>query len=203
MELKNRIINEASDLFFSNGVRSITMSDIAQHLGISKRTVYENFKDKEDLLAQCLDLSMKKADIEKKQVTEESSNVIEYLMKLHARQLQRVQNIDKKVLYDIKKYHPNLYKVIDQRQKDDLGIFVPLFEKGIEDGLIRDDLNSEILLWTLKSQLKSLIDGDFIPTQKFQLSEFMDSIVFIFLRGITTAKGNELIAELSPTKKRH
>ncbi len=55
MELKERIIEETSKLFFQNGIKSMTMSDIASHLGISKRTLYEVFKDKEDLLEECFE----------------------------------------------------------------------------------------------------------------------------------------------------
>ncbi|MGL4491426.1 MAG: TetR/AcrR family transcriptional regulator, partial [Tannerellaceae bacterium] len=53
MELRDRILDKAAELFFQEGVKSVTMTDVAKHLGISKRTLYEQFKDKDELVSKC------------------------------------------------------------------------------------------------------------------------------------------------------
>lgn len=196
MELKDRIIQEASKLFFKNGIRSITMSDIANHMGISKRTLYELFKDKEELLDECINVHMCKADKEIDEIVNGSENVIDTMMRIYAKHLNDVNNINKSVIHDLKKYHSRIYHRVESKQGDGINSMIPLFQRGVEQGLIRDNVNFEICLWLIKSQFKTLMEGDYMPTDKFGTSQFVRAIILNFTRGISTQKGNELIDEL-------
>ncbi|MDR1368604.1 MAG: TetR/AcrR family transcriptional regulator [Dysgonamonadaceae bacterium] len=196
MELRERIVEEASGLFFHRGIKSITMNDIATHMSISKRTLYEVFKDKEELLDECLEKSMAKGDCEMKTVIGNTHNVIEALMSVYAKLLTEMHQTNKSVVYDLKKYHPKLYKKIESKQKTGIGKIVPFLEKGVEQGLIENDVNFEILSWILKSQFKILLEGDFFPTDKYPIEEFIRAIILNFTRGIATPKGDKMITEL-------
>jgi AcrR family transcriptional regulator len=202
MELKERIIEEASHLFFQKGIKSVTMSDIACHLGISKRTLYENFRDKEDLLSICLAVQMEQTAAEMKNLIKTSENTIDAMMRIYAKQLNNVCEFNKSALYDLKKYHPRLYENIDSKQHENVSIFLPLFKRGIEQGLVRDDLNCEVLLWLLKAQFKMLMEN-FMPTDKFPIEQFFEAIILNFTRGIATKKGNDMIDERLDRIKRH
>jgi len=195
MELKERIIEEASKLFFQKGIKSMTMSDIASHLGISKRTLYEVFEDKEELLEACIDSHTKHADQKIKELVNESENVIDAMMRIYAKHLNDRHKLNKSVIHDLRKYHPRLYQNIECRQKEDSNIFIPLFEKGVKQGLLRTDINSEILMWLLKAQFRMLMEDDFFPTDKFSISKFVEAIILNFARGIATPEGNKLIDE--------
>ena len=195
MELKERIIEEASRLFFQNGIKSITMSDIAGYLGISKRTLYEVFNDKEELLEACIDRSSKLADKKMTELVNESENVIDAMMRIYAEHLNDRYRLNKSVVHDLRKYHPRLYHNIEGRQKGDTDIFVPLFEKGVEQGLLKNDIDSEILMWLLKAQFRMLMEDDFFPTGKFSINKFVEAIILNFTRGIATPEGNKLIDE--------
>jgi AcrR family transcriptional regulator len=196
MELKNRIVEEASNLFFRNGVKSVTMTDIAAHISISKRTLYEIFNDKEELLEECLKKAIAQGDCEIENLVKGSHNVIETMMSIYAKLLSEMNHINKSAIYDLKKYHPKLYKKIENRQKAGVEQFIPFFEKGVEQGLIENDINFEILSWILKSQLKTLLESDFFPTDKFPAEEFIRAIILNFTRGIATPKGDKIITEL-------
>lgn len=195
MELKERIIEEASQLFFQNGIKSMTMSDIASHLGISKRTLYEVFNDKEELLQACIENHSKHADEKMEELVNESKNVIDALMRIYAKHLNDRHKLNKSVVHDLRKYHPRIYQNIECKQKEGFNIFIPLFEKGVEQGLLRNDINSEILLWLLKAQFRMLMEDNFFPTDKFSISKFVEAIILNFTRGIATPEGNELIDE--------
>ena len=195
MELRNRIIQEASILFFRNGIKSITMSDIANHMGISKRTLYEVFKDKEDLLEAAISLHTEQADAEKEKLLNESENVIDALMRIYAKNINETHTVNKSAIHDLKKYHPRLYNKIDWKEKDGENLFIPLFEKGVTQGLIRNDINFEILLWVLKAQFKMLMEGEFIPSDKYKLSEFIEAIIITFTRGVATPEGCKKVDE--------
>ncbi|MDR0428052.1 MAG: TetR/AcrR family transcriptional regulator [Dysgonamonadaceae bacterium] len=196
MDLKERIVQEASVLFFKNGIRSVTMSDIANQMGISKRTLYEVFEDKEDLLEESIDVQIKTADKEIDRIINSSENVIDTMMRIYAKHLNDANEVNKSVINDLKKYHPRLYKQIEERQGERITSLIPLFQRGVEQGLIRDDINFEICIWLIKSQFRTLMTGNYIPTDKFSINQFVRTIILNFARGIATIKGNEVIDEM-------
>ncbi|GHV58820.1 TetR family transcriptional regulator [Bacteroidia bacterium] len=193
MELKERILNEAGILFFKNGIKSVTMSDIAESLGISKRTLYEVFRDKDDLLESCVNQHMNRADCEMDAMTHSSEDVIDTLMRIYAHHLREVRDVQKSVMRDLRKYYPQIYKKIEIRQKEGHAVFTPLLKKGAEEGLIREDINFEILFWLVKAQFKALMDDEFIPTDKYSTDQFIRAIILTFIRGIATPAGHEKI----------
>ncbi|GHT73129.1 TetR family transcriptional regulator [Bacteroidia bacterium] len=202
MDLKDRIVRESSTLFFKKGIRSMTMSDIANELGVSKRTLYEVFRDKEELLENCINFHMAKADREVERLATTSENVIDTFMRIYAIHLQEVRDVNKSVIHDLRKYHPNIYRKIECRQQEDVSMFNPLFKKGIAEGLIREDVNYEILLYLLKAQFRVLMDDESIPVNKYSTGEFIQTIILNFVRGIATPLGMEKInAFLGKLKK--
>jgi AcrR family transcriptional regulator len=204
MEQKERIIESASTLFFRNGIKSITMSDIANETGISKRTLYEIFSNKEDLLEACLDFHRAKTENEIERLVLNSENVIDTLMRLYAQHFFQVLSVSRKIVTDLKKYHPRLYSNSENKRKERIHIFMPLLKKGIEQGLIRGDINFEILLWLLKVQFDAvLLDENSVPTEKYSVNQFLKTIIQIFMRGIATPLGNERIDKLIENYKDH
>jgi len=171
------------------------MNDIASHLSISKRTLYEIFKDKEELLNECVTRSIARGDCEMEKLINSFQNVIEGMMSIYSKLLTETHQINKSVIYDLKKYHPTIYKKFENRQKEGIERFTPFFEKGVEEGLIENDINFEILLWLLQAQLGMLLEGSF-PTDKYPNEEFIRAIILNFTRGIATPKGDKIITEL-------
>jgi hypothetical protein len=119
--------------------------------------------------------------------------VIDTLMRIYAKHIREVQMVSKSVIRDLKKYHSHIYRKIEAWQKEGIEMFIPLFHKGVEQGLIRDDVNIEIILWLLRSQFKALIDDEYIPTDKYSTEEFFRVIILNFIRGIATPQGNEKV----------
>ena len=189
MDLKERIIENASTLFFQKGVKSMTMSDIANELGISKRTLYEVFRDKEDLLENCINSYMKRTDKEIQILTDQSEDVIDAMMRVYAWNLNEMRTMNRCVMSDLKKYHSNIYSIVEQKQKKNAFILLPFLNKGVEQGLIRNDVNFEIILWLVKSQFNALINDDNFPAEKYSMNDFIQAIILNFIRGIATPSG--------------
>ncbi|MDR1631486.1 MAG: TetR/AcrR family transcriptional regulator [Dysgonamonadaceae bacterium] len=198
MELKERIIENASALFFRNGIKSMTMSDIATELGISKRTLYEHFRDKENLLEECLTFYHNKTDKEIERLTHDSDNVIDTMIRLYARNFFQMLDASQLLMYDLKKYYSHLFRRIEDKHNERVCIFIPLFKKGVEQGLIRNDINFEIMLWLLKIQFDAVLNEniDKVPTEKYSANQFLQAIIQNFMRGIATPLGNERIDQL-------
>jgi len=189
MDLKERIIENASILFFQKGVKSITMSDIANELGISKRTLYEVFRDKEELLETCICCHMAKGDKAIEELAEHSDDVIDSIMRIYVQTLEEMRHMNHSVIFDLKKYHPSIYKKIEENQRENVYLLLPLLNKGVKQGLIRNDVNFEIILWLVKSQFRALINDDFFPKDKYSLNDFIQVIILSFMRGISTSEG--------------
>lgn len=185
-ELRKRIIETAMGLFSKQGIRSVTMDDIAATFGISKRTLYEVFADKESLLIESIRLGRKKNMEFVRQVAAVSSNVLEVLLKYFLYNIENYHATSKKFFEDIKKY-PRAYEQVKAGDRSFSKAAIEFFKAGVEQGLFRSDVNFSIVGILLHEQLNLLMDSELCESYPFL--EVYESIMFTFLRGISTQKG--------------
>lgn len=185
-ELRDRIVDKARELFSANGIKCIKMDDIASGLGISKRTLYEVFEDKETLLCECVLKNQKEMDIFFEEVIAKSQHVLEVILMGYMRSIEQFHKTNKRFFEDIKKYE-KAFSLIDQRRERDFRNTVSFFLKGVEQGIFRDDVNFDIVNRLVKEQLNMLLNSDMC--QEYPFLEIYESIMFTFLRGIATNKG--------------
>ena len=192
VELRERIILAAVELFTTNGIKSITMDEIAASLGISKRTLYEVFPDKETLLEECILKSQKDGDIFVKGVIETSSNVLEVLLRCYQWSIERFHATNKKFFEDIKKY-PKAYQLMKNNRNLSSEDTVNSFKEGVKQGIFRDDVNFAIINLLVRDQLDLLMNSDIC--NEYSFLEVYESIMFTFLRGISTEKGARVLED--------
>ena len=192
VELRERIILAAVELFTTNGIKSITMDEIAASLGISKRTLYEVFPDKETLLEECILKSQKDGDIFVKGVIETSSNVLEVLLRCYQWSIERFHATNKKFFEDIKKY-PKAYQLMKNIRNRSSEDTVNFFKEGVKQGIFRDDVNFAIINLLVRDQLDLLMNSDIC--NEYSFLEVYESIMFTFLRGISTEKGARVLED--------
>lgn len=192
VELRERIILAAVELFTTNGIKSITMDEIAASLGISKRTLYEVFPDKETLLEECILKSQKDGDIFVKGVIETSGNVLEVLLRCYQWSIERFHATNKKFFEDIKKY-PKAYQLMKNNRNWSSEDTVNFFKEGVKQGIFRDDVNFAIINLLVRDQLDLLMNSDIC--NEYSFLEVYESIMFTFLRGISTEKGARVLED--------
>ena len=192
VELRERIILAAVELFTTNGIKSITMDEIAASLGISKRTLYEVFPDKETLLEECILKSQKDGDIFVKGVIETSSNVLEVLLRCYQWSIERFHATNKKFFEDIKKYL-KAYQLMKNNRNRSSEDTVNFFKEGVKQGIFRDDVNFAIINLLVRDQLDLLMNSDIC--NEYSFLEVYESIMFTFLRGISTEKGARVLED--------
>src|SRR5690554_1377955 len=143
MDIKDRIIEKAGELFFQYGIRNISMDELASSLGMSKRTIYENFKDKEDILKS---LILKIKDERNKVFKEfivKGLNVVEvFINVIEIQKKMPVSNA--KFLQDIYKYYPKITKIMQEHIEENNAFLQKFLLNGIEQGFIREDLNVKV-----------------------------------------------------------
>ena len=193
--VKERVIKTAANLFVRHGIKAITMDYIAGQMGMSKRTLYENFKDKDSLLLSCIQYLDEEGKKEVEEIRKKSTNSIEFFLLVYQSELQKLRLANQNFFSDLKKYHPSVsayYEADKEKSKEN---FILLLERGIYEGYIREDLNIEIITILLGAQLEMLIKSDSIDLNKYSFMEVFETIVMNFVRGIATSKGVAFIDE--------
>jgi TetR/AcrR family transcriptional regulator, cholesterol catabolism regulator len=197
MEIKERIIDGATTSFMTYGIRSVTMDSLASQLGISKRTIYEIFRDKDELLTEVLmRMARQQKDIVKK-VLDESENSIEAIFRMLEISRDNLQYMSPAFQSDLKKYHHDiLVKETERIEMPDYRNHYQVIEKGIKEGLFRKDIHPDIVNRCLYHMGRSIMDNEKYPFDLFTRREVIHNIFINYLRGISTLKGLALIDRL-------
>ncbi len=189
MDINNRITETATELFVKHGVRSITMNDIAAEIGISKKTLYEHFLNKDDLLVKCLDSLHETAKSEREEIFSKDGFTIDSMLEITRKSAVRINLINPNFITDIKKYHPQIWKnKLKKMENDTIEFKVWMIKEGIKKGLFRHDLNADIVSKLLHEQINLLINDDAFPADRFSRSEVFQTMMGIFGRGIASDK---------------
>jgi AcrR family transcriptional regulator len=197
MDTKERIIEGAADLFKTYGIKSVTMDSLAGHLGISKRTIYEVFSDKDELLVEVLTRMARKQKELVKRVLDESENSIVAIFRLLEINREYFQDINPVFQADLKKYHYEvLLKKTDASEMPDYKNNQQVIEKGIKEGLFRKDVDADLANRCLYNLGRSILDNDLYPFEMFSRRDVIKNIFINYVRGISTPEGLELTDRL-------
>lgn len=180
----------ALDLFSQYGIKRVSMDDIARNLGISKRTLYSVFSDKETLLLESIIYTTDRMIVILDELEKCDCTTIDIVLLFHEEVMKRPRWYSKQFYEDLKKF-PNAF----QRREADKTLFadrcLKLLNRGIGEGVIREGLNLEILSLLAKEQFKMTH-----PSKSFSHlsnAEVYNTVLITFLRGISTDKGNEIL----------
>ena len=200
MDIKDRIIEKACELYFQYGVKNTSMDELAASLGISKRTIYKNFKDKEDILKS---LILKLRD-ERNKVFKgfivEGLNAIEMFIKVIETQ-KKMPVSNSKFIQDIYKYYPKIAKILQENIEQNNKFLQEFLEKGIAQGYIRNDLNTEVTAFLVEDSTYTYIRASYLEKPPFSFSDLFYTMMINFVRGISTEKGIKIIDSYLDTKK--
>lgn len=185
-ELRERIVQTAVESFSTHGIKSITMDDIAASLGISKRTLYEIFSDKESLLEECILNEQQNTDALIKNILDTFSNVLEVILRCYQWTIEKFHATNRKFFEDIKKY-PKAYELVKRNHNRSSEDTVNFFKEGVKQDLFRSDVNFAIVNLLVRGQIDLLMNSNICDEYSFL--EVYESIMFTFLRGISTEKG--------------
>lgn len=197
MDIRFRIIDGASELFRTYGIKSVTMDSLAGQLGISKRTIYEVFSDKDELLVAVLTrIAQKQRELVKK-VLDESENSIIAIFRMLEINRDFFQDISPAFQADLKKYYNSIL------MENSIGPDLPdyrnnqqVIENGIKEGLFRKEVNADLANRCLYNLGKTIVDHDMYPYELFSRRDVIENIFINYLRGISTQKGLDLINQL-------
>lgn len=196
VEMKDRIIIAGFETFFKYGIRSVTLDQIASELGISKKTIYQHFKDKDELVftvaAYAIDNERKDALC----IFSTADNPIhEMVLGLNV-MMEFLNNINPIFLFDLEKYYPRAWSLYLKSKKEYRRDVVRNLTLGVKEGLYRADINIEILSAMRIESFELAFDQEVFPQKDFKMMDIQIQFLDHFLRGVLTQKGLELYEDL-------
>ncbi len=191
--VKEKILSESIQLFMNYGVRSVTMDEIAKHLGISKKTIYQHFKEKEEIIMEATALYFDKEHKVMEEIELRAKNAVEQLYYLTICLRERMKNTNTSVLFDLKKYYQKAWeKYKNYKHEVIFNSVLRNLKRGIEEGLFRNDINPEILAYLRIGEIELSFNKEYFPEEKFTLVEIHEQLFEHFTYGILSVKGLKL-----------
>lgn len=193
MEIKDRIASQAGELFMVHGVKSISMDEVASTLGMSKRTIYQHFTDKEEMLIYFLELKEKQKTTNMESLWKSMPTVIDVFLHI----VERHRNVDSfygvKFQEDIDKYYPKARAKVKELWEKGFVLSKNFLREGIEQGVIRSNLNLEVTAFLLQGTNDTYIHATRMAPRPFSIWELFFTMMINFIRGISSDKGLKII----------
>jgi AcrR family transcriptional regulator len=195
--MKEKIRDTATQLFLERGFKSITMDDIANEIGMSKKTIYSEYGNKTSLVEDCV---MNKfchlsdgIDI----IIAMEKNAIEELYEIKKYVMSHLNEEKSSPQYQLMKYYPKIHKNLKIMQFDKMHSCVLLnVERGLAQGVFRDNIEPEFVARIYFTGMNSIKDQSIFPINRFPISKLMDSFLEYHLRGIVTPKGKTILNKI-------
>jgi len=202
MEPKERIQAKADEMFMRYGIRSVSMDDIAAQLSISKKTLYQFFADKDELVDAVVENELTRGQkdcIDCRKVSKDAVDEIFITMEQIAEQFR---NMNPVVLYDLEKFHTGSFqKFLKHKNEFLLDVIRKNLERGIQEELFRPEINVEILSRFRLESMMIAFNINVFPPRKYNLVDVTQEIIEHYLYGLATLKGHKLILKYMQEKK--
>ena len=190
-ELRGRILEVAMQDFIQRGIRAVKMDDIAGSLGISKRTLYEIFPNKESLLLEGIRLKQAMGEEEMaKYVTEKNPNTMDIIMKFYHMQMEELSSLPLTFITEISRY-PLVTEFLRKKHQKSEENANRFFLRGVKEGYFRSDVDYELISRIGEGMMQNAIARQLY--YQYEPQYIFRNIIFLFLRGFCTQKGLEYI----------
>lgn len=196
--LKAKILHTAMQSFVTEGIKPVTMDMIARKLVISKRTLYEIFADKEQLLLEGVVHYQKMTKQKMTQVAKDSKNVLETILLIYEKKMEELRYITPRFYQDLRKYS-SVMEYIKKRNEAETAEAVAFLEKGVGQGFFRNDVNFTVINQFLNDQADYIINRDSL--KEIPITEIFDSMILVYIRGFSTDKGLKIIENFLKERK--
>ena len=196
MEIRDRIKQKADELYRRYGVKSVTMDEIALQLGVSKKTIYQSFSDKNELVDEvvvdllesnknCCSVSL-----------QNSENAIHEVLLMTEAMKDMMTSLSPSFIFDIQRGHPSSFKKFDNFKSSYIfEILKANIERGKREGIYRPEINTEIISKFRLNTMMLIYHEEIFPRNQYTVSELQNEMILYYLYGLVTLKGFELITK--------
>jgi AcrR family transcriptional regulator len=194
--MENRILLKARDLMTRNGVKHVTMDDLASQLGISKKTIYQFYKDKDTLVTAVINFELEEQALKCQRTQEIAENAVHEMFMILEDIQQLFKNMNPMTLNELQKYYPAAFNRIQSYKNDFmLRLIKANLVKGIKEGVYRKEIDPEILaIYRLETGLVPF-NPDLYPFSKFDIGKVTLQIIENFVYGVMSLAGIKLMEQ--------
>lgn len=188
--MKEKILHSASEMFLNLGFKSVTMDDIANNLGVSKKTIYAHFSNKTDLIDHVTNYLFDTISCGIDLIHEQQMNPIIELFEIKRFVMQHLNDEKSSPQYQLQKYYPKIYNSLKKKQFD---VMQDCIKENLESGkklkIYRASINIEFIARMYFHGMIGIKDKDLFPLQSFSMNDLLNFYLEYHLRGICTEKG--------------
>jgi TetR/AcrR family transcriptional regulator, cholesterol catabolism regulator len=198
-----RIFQQAHLLFMQYGLKSVSMDDIASKMGISKKTIYQFYADKEALVAEVVKQITSNNQLQCDNDISNSENAIHEIILAMEQMSKLFETMNPSILFDLQKYYPQAFKFFQAHKNDYVfGKIKQNINRGINEGLYRDDLNIEIVSRYRVESIVIAFNPEFQSSVKSSLVSIAQELSTFFLYGVVNEKGYKLINKYAKNRSK-
>ncbi len=202
MEVKNKILEKASELMMQYGIRTVTMDDISKDLGISKKTIYQYFKDKKDLINNVTELHLAIEKTRFEATEEDSADSVHELMLISQCLRVSMQDMKMNILNELQKFYPESWEMYEDFKRNTMMCSIKrVIIKGQNEGFFRKEIDPELMAIVRMEQVQSFIlNQNLYPKEKYTLAEVQMHLFDHFMHGLFTIEGHQLFNQYTTEK---
>lgn len=192
-DIKDRILRGAQELFVKYGIRSVSMDDIARHLSVSKKTLYQYFADKDEIVNLVAEFHLNQDRLQYDSLRSSAENAIDELVKISSCVKRDMQKMNPSLLFDMQKYHPRAWSAWLAHKQQHIGqSIIRNLKQGITEGYFRPEINTGILAAARLELIQLTFDDQVFPAEKYNLAEVNLQLFEHFVYGVLTEKGRKV-----------
>jgi len=192
-DVKERILKGAQELFVKYGIRSVSMDDIARHLAVSKKTLYQYFADKDEIVTLVAEFHLNHEKLQYESLRASAENAIDELVKISTCIKRDMQKMNPSLLFDMQKYHPRAWSAWLNHKQHHVGeSIIRNLKQGIAEGYFRQEINTDILAAARLELIQMTFDEQVFPVEKYNLAEVNLQLFDHFVYGVLTEKGRKV-----------
>jgi len=197
-EIRDKILHSANDQFHRFGIRSVSMDDIANELKMSKKTIYQYFRDKDDIVQKVTELHIRREMSEFEEVLNTSENALDEIFKLSKCLRRNMSEINPSLLFDLQKFHPSSWSLWETFKYDFIkNAVLRVIARGKSEGFFRKEINAEIMAILRIETIELTFNQKIFPKDRFDFLEVQLTLLDHFVHGLLTMKGQEIYDEMT------
>lgn len=197
MEFKTEFLTRVAELFLEFGAKTLTMDEVAREFGISKKTLYQRYRNKEALLEDVLHLKLQEIIDKMQQLDLEIDNAIDRMLCRNEVINKAVDSTNTVLIKQLLRYYPSIFSTHMQNFSEKFSdVLIHNIQRGRKQGFYRDDFDERIYSKFFFQLIMSYDSSTFVDVSEIERLEYQNGVMEFYLQAITTEKGKQYLKSI-------
>ena len=202
MDIKEEIVVRSEQLFMRVGIKSVTMDDVSRELGISKKTLYQHFENKDQLVEEVINTHVEREQKCTEEICKGTKDALDEMNKIGVFLASTIEDVSPSTLFDLQKYYYKTWEILMKKQDEHIiNSIIRNIQTGIADGHYRADVNPEVIARIYAKATYMIVEEIANPNSKFSRKDMIWELHNYHIHAIATQKGLKLWKEYNPELK--